>query len=118
MPTLEQARELIQKNSPRPFALEFKRLSDHAIQCKCCGKFYIVKVTQNGIDTFECWFKESPAAQAVCLRQNLPTGTDAKSWIGAMASAYAKGNLNLRAPPTRAEIEAEQLALNRLKETA
>jgi hypothetical protein len=106
MPTLEEAHARVRARFPKEaFSLEFKRLSDYAIQCKCCGQFYVGKVTVNGHETFEVFFK-AQGKSALLLRQNLPTGTDAKAWASSLASAYKRGTLGLSVPPSPEEIAA------------
>ena len=104
MTTLEEAQAKIRAYFPKePYALEFKRLSDYAIVCKCCGQFYVGKYSTREGEFFEVFFKPQgkPAQQ---LRTNLPTGTDAKSWASSLAAAYRKGTISLSGPLSPEEI--------------
>ena len=118
MTSLERAQAIIRSHIKAPEPLEFRKVSDYAIRCKCCGRFLICKVGQKGQETFEVWFRADDHSVPQQLRQNLPSGTDAKNWASAIASAYKKGHINLTAPPSREEIQRQREELDRLRATA
>jgi hypothetical protein len=69
-----------------------------------CGEFYVGKALVMGEARYEVWFKQQ-GGSAVQLRMNLATGDDAKAWASSIASAYRKGQISLKGPPTKEEIE-------------
>lgn len=102
--SLDEVQAKIRAYFPKePYHLDFKRISDNAIACKCCGQFFIGKYWTRAGDFFEVWFRPKDG-QALQLRTNLTTGTDAKNWASAIAAAYRRGNISLKAPPTKEEI--------------
>ena len=110
MQTLEVARELIKRNGPKePFLLDFERVSEEALRCRCCKQFTIGRYQTRDGTFYEVWFKAT-GGQALQLRTNLTTGTDAKNWASAIAAAYRRGNISLKAPPTKEEIEGAERA--------
>jgi hypothetical protein len=110
MQTLEGVQEKVRARCKQAPPLKWRRLSEYSMVSEC-GEFYVGKAIINSEPNYEVWFKSKTGGSAMHLRMNLPSGEEAKVWASSIANAYRKGELNLKAPPTKEEIQ-------RLRETA
>lgn len=110
MQTLEQVQEKVRARCKETPKLSWKRLNEYSMVSDC-GQFYVSKCSVLGEIKYEVWYKAKGGGAAIQLRMNLPSGDEAKAWASSIANAYRKGELSLRAPLTKAEIQ-------RLKESA
>ena len=103
MQTLEAVQEKVRARCKAIPKLKWRKLSEYSLVSDC-GQFYVGKVSVLGIISYEVWFK-STGGSAIQLRMNLPTGDDAKAWASSIANAYRKGEISLKVPASKADID-------------